>query len=68
MLVPIVVRYDLERIATLLSLPECPYVRFKNVDFKLFKNKIFMCYSIELIFGTLIPRTTKYNVVREASL
>ena len=31
--IPIVVRYDLESVETLISLPECPYVHFKHAHF-----------------------------------
>ena len=41
-MIPVLVRYDLESVATLQSLPECPYVHIKHVDFNFFNNS-FLC-------------------------
>ena len=36
MMIPVIVRYNLESVATLWSLQESLYVQLKHVDFKLF--------------------------------
>ena len=64
MVIPLVVKFDLESVATLKSLPECPCVQFKHVDFQLFNNK-FLCDLVTRLI--LIPMTTKYNVINKAS-
>ena len=70
MVIPVVVRYDLESVASLYSLPECCTFMLNMLIFNFFDNKFDMeiNYPIELIFGILIPRTTKHNVISEASL
>ena len=67
MVIPVVVRYDLESVASLYSLPECRTSILNMLIFNFFDNKLNMEYNYP-IFGILIPRTTKYNVIREASL
>ena len=66
MVIPVAVSYDLESIATLESLPECPYFHLKHVDFKLI-GKIFLCdihnYPIHLFLFRLSHLYSAYSVI-----
>ena len=63
MVIPVAVGYDLESIATLGTLPECPFFHIKHVDFKLI-CKNFSCdlhnYPIHLFLFRLIYLYSAY--------
>ena len=69
-MIPVVMRYDLGSAATLKSLQESPNVQLRQLRQAIFNFfDIYMLnYPIYLIFGIVIPITTRYNVISEASL